>query len=356
MRSEEATSEMIAHFREYAFFSEAYGSPFSAQLSECMLDDIQAGGPVADLVADWPGPPRADALAVRLAGALHAAVLTGRDPALADQYPASRPDWSMDRVWPLARALFERERSWVTDFIRSPPQTNEVRRSIALLLGFLTLAREYDGPMDTLELGASAGLNLNWDRFHYHTDSWSYGEPSPVELDTAWKGPAPPVHSVPHVRSRAGCDLRPLDVGDPQQRLRLRSYVWADQLERMERFDAAADLAVALGAKVDRADAGAWLRGKLAARPGDGLTVVYHSVFLQYPPRDERQAIIDGIEAAGARATKSAPLAWLRLEHEALFGGPHRSPRFLLELVTWPGAERRTLAVTDGHARAVEAL
>ena len=38
-------------------------------------------------VATWPGDCRADALALRLTGALHALVLTGRAPALAAVYP-----------------------------------------------------------------------------------------------------------------------------------------------------------------------------------------------------------------------------------------------------------------------------
>ena len=39
-----------------------------------------------------------------------------------------------------------------------------------------------------------------------------------------------------------------------------------------------------------------------------------------------------------------------------MLGGPHDSVRFLVDLMTWPGAERRTLATTDGHGRFVQAL
>jgi hypothetical protein len=83
---------------------------------------------------------------------------------------------------------------------------------------------------------------------------------------------------------------------------------------------------------------------------------VYHSVFLQYPPRETRAAIIAAIEAAGERATAAAPFAWLRFEPEVLLGGPRDSIRYLVDLITWPGAERRTIAITDGHTRFVELL
>src|SRR5215471_251048 len=124
---------LVEHFAEQARFCDLYGSPFMARLIEALLADLQAGGPTADLVAEWPRSPRADAVAIRLSGALHAAALSGRAPALAAEYPAARPAWDMQRVWPMARDFLASERAWVAQFLRSAPQTNETRRTIALL-------------------------------------------------------------------------------------------------------------------------------------------------------------------------------------------------------------------------------
>ncbi len=348
--------KILAHFAEQAGFCNALGSPFTGQLIERMREDFIAGGPIYALLDDWPSNPRSDALALRLTGAAHAAVLTGLDSKLAALYPAQKPDWSMDEVWPAVRALFARERSWVRAFIQLPPQTNETRRSIALLAGFLHFANEWRGPIDTLELGASAGLNLHWDKFAYRPPTWSWGADSPVVVDTDWQGPAPPTDAPLSVRNRAACDLNPLDISDAQQRLRLRSYVWPDQPDRLARFDGAVALALANNVHVDRADAAAWIAEKLAARAGDAATVVYHSVFLQYPPREARTAIVDAIEKAGARATAQAPLAWVRMEPEGLFGGEVNSARMVIDLVTWPGGVRRVIGYADGHVRHVAAL
>lgn len=346
-----ASTALLDHFREQAGFCLAMGSPFTAGLVEAMADDLEAGGPVADLVGAWPGSPRADAVSLRLTGALHAAAMTGRDEALRFAYLPPGPRWDV-ALWPVLRDFLARERDWVADFLRLPPQTNEVRRSIGLLAGFLHLADRFGSPIDTLEIGASAGLNLSWDRFAYRTRSWSWGGPSAVSIDTDWRGPPPPLPEI-SVRSRRACDLNPLDMRNPAERLRLRSYVWPDQTDRLARFDAAVDLALASGVDVERADAADWLESRLAERKSAGLTVVYHSVFLQYPPRDARARIVRAIEEAGARATPSAPLAWLRLEPEALFGPP-RSNRFLIDVVTWPGGARELLAETDGHVRFVD--
>lgn len=345
---------ILAHFEEQAGFCKEYGSPFTAELSLRAAEDIRVGGPTAGLVADWPTNPRADVVALRLAGALHAAVLTGRDPVLAALYPGHAARWSMDDVWPAARAFLAREAVWTHAFMRSAPQTNETRRAIALLLGFLAFAQTWRGPVDMLEIGASAGLNLNWDRFAYRTSSWTWGQASPVLIDTAWHG-APPLLGEINVRNRAACDLNPLDIRDEAARLQLKSYVWPDQPERLARFDGAVALALQHDTRVDRADAAAWLAQKLAARAQDAATIVYHSVFLQYPPREAREAIIAAIQEAGAKATTAAPLAWVRLEPEAVTDGVHNGLRFVIDLTTWPGGERRILGYTDGHVRAIYA-
>jgi hypothetical protein len=52
---------------------------------------------------------------------------------------------------------------------------------------------------------------------------------------------------------------------------------------------------------------------------------------------------------------REAPLGWIRLEPEAITDGVRESLRMVVDITTWPGGERRILAYTDGHVRAVYA-
>jgi len=289
---------------------------------------------------------------LRLAAALHYAALSARDPLLSALYPPK--SWTMETLWPVARAFLDREAAWVAAFLTRPPQTNEPRRAIVLLTGFLRLAQHYALPPQLFELGASAGLIQAWDRFAYRTSSWRWNW-SVLELCADWRGPAPPVAAPVEVVGRQACDLNPLDLRDPDQRLRLRSYIWADQSERLARFDAAADIAVAAGVQVARQDAAEWLSGQLPQRKPGALAIVYHSIFIQYLPPERRAALAEAMAQAGGAATAESPLAWLRFEPEAALHGPPGSHRYLLDLVTWPGGEHRVLAAADPHARWVEA-
>lgn len=352
-----SSERVISHFKEQSIGCRDLGSPFTAALCEAIAEDVEAGGPCEALIGNWPGNPRKDALSMRFCGALHHGVLTGQADALAAHYPKSRGDWELAALWPEARAYLASNIDVVRDFIQSAPQTNETRRSIALLPGFLELSAKYGLPLNLLEIGASAGLNQNWDRFSYQTDTWSRAGDSSVLVSTDWHGP-PPKHldATPIVTARAACDLNPLDIHDANKVLRLRSYIWADQPERLARFDAAVALARASGVVVERADAGLWLKQKLASRPAGTLTVIYHSVFLQYPPRETIRDITETITSAGEAATDDAPLAWLCFEPEALFGGTKGSPVMWSRLQTWPTGDIHIFAHSDGHATQLKYL
>jgi hypothetical protein len=76
-----------SHFRDQAAACARLGSPFTAALLELVAERLDAAGPLGRALLSWPGDPKADALALRLAAALHALVLSGLAPDLAAIYP-----------------------------------------------------------------------------------------------------------------------------------------------------------------------------------------------------------------------------------------------------------------------------
>ncbi len=348
-------TQIVDHFVEQAKWCNALGSPFTAALLERFASDFEAQGPVREICHDWGTNPRKDALGLRLAGALHYAVLSGTALELATVYPKGDANWDIEAVWPRARAWLADHVASTRRFIEHPPQTNETRRSIIFLPGFLKLAARYKQPLHLLEIGASAGLNQNWDRFNYQTATWHRQGDSEVTVRSDWRAPVPEHLNVDlEVASRAACDLKPIDLSDPDQVLRLKCYTWADQQERLTRLDAAIRLAQDCETIVEPADAVEWIAKRLANRPGSGVTVIYHSVFLIYPPREVIARIMQIIREAGATATEAAPLAWLSYESEALFGGDRTSPKMRARLETWPGGTVETYAESDGHVTYVD--
>ena len=241
----------------------------------------------------------------------------------------------------------------VSRFMASPPQTNEVRRSLCLFGGFLTVARQTGLPLRCLELGASAGLNQNWDRFHYDLgERGAWGDAaSPVKLSGDWSGSVPPLDARIEVIERAACDQNPIDVRDETAALGLLAYVWPDQPERLVRARAAIDLASREGVSLEKADAAVWARAHARPKPG-AATVLYHSVFWQYPPQETRDAMLEAIESAGEAASWRAPFAWLRMEPNP----DDPTGPMEVRLTVWPGGDDRLLARVHSHGATVEWL
>jgi hypothetical protein len=337
-----------AAFRAQAEHCAGLGSPFTPRLCTLLADRLAPGAPIADRLLGWPGDPspRADALPLRLAGALHALVLERHDPGLLAVYPPH--DAADDALWAAVAAALAAHPAFVDARLDGPPQTNETQRSAALAPGHLTVAAETGLPLAVLEIGASAGLNLLWDRFAYAFGPAAWGDPaSPVRIAPNWRGPPPPLPPA-RVAERAGCDRTPLDASDPATETRLLSFVWADQTDRLARLRAALAMARAARIRVDRADAADWLDVRLAA-PRPGLArVVAHSIVWQYLPPATQARIEARLADAGAVATRDAPLAWLRLEPD---GGV---PGAAITLTLWPGGVTRTLGRADFHGRWVD--
>lgn len=323
------------------------GSPFTARLCILAAEHLTDETPAGAAILAWQGNPdgTADALALRLAGSLHALVQSGLDHELAEAYPPHAV--SDEYLWASVEAALVRNQAFILDRLKSAPQTNEVRRSSALLPAFLTIAAQTGKPLRLSEIGASAGLNLHWDRYAYKLGDVRWGGPSTVMLEPEWQGPSPPSAQI-KIIDRAGCDLNPLDPTSEADRLRLFSYIWADQTDRLQRTAAALAIGADTHIKVEKADAVDWLRLRLVqAHPG--MThVVYHTIAWQYLPADLKAEGEALFAEAGSLATSDAPLARLQLEADGKPGGA------AIILTLWPTGETRELGRADFHGRWVK--
>jgi len=332
-------------FREQARWCERLGSPFTARLCTVLAETLDPDTALGTRLLAWPGDPMADALALRLCGGLHALVRAGRVPSLASLYPPARLPSEEALRAALASTLIERVAE-LGPWLDGAPQTNEVGRSAVLMSGLLVVAGRFRLPLRLFELGASAGLNLQLDRYGYDLGGVAAGDPgSALQLKPEWQG-APPPEAPVWIAGRAGVDLNPVDPGAEGERL--LAYVWPDQPRRLAQLEAALDIAAEGAPRIEAGDAADWLESRLALDPEPGVCrVVLHSVAFQYFPEEAQQRIKARLDEASARASDAAPLAWLRLEKLA------EDEHFSLRLRTWPG-EGRLLAWSHPHGAWVD--
>ena len=321
-------------FSAQGFICESLGSAFMGRLMPLIGERLTRGTPVADRILDWPGDVTAagDSVPLRLAGALHALKINGL--ALSDVYPPV--DASDDNLWTALEAALEDHQAHIMHWLDSAPQTNEVRRAACILPALAEVARLYDQPVELLEVGASAGLNLCCDHFRLVLPGGGIGpENSSVQIAPDWTGPLPAT-KLPNIVARKGNDLNPLDPKKPEDRLRLLAYLWPDQPERLARTEAAIELTASIPTIVEAGDAGDWIETQLADPAPDRVRVLYHTVAWQYFPKATTA------RALAAMKQVTTPLVQIGMEAD---GGKGAA----ITLTTWPDGETRHLGRASFH-------
>lgn len=290
------------------------GSKMYERLFTDLANDYADNGRTYALLAGRSARPIHDAIPLRLAGALHRVVLAGKDARLARHYPSvgGTPglDFTADFI------AYMRDHIDEVDLALSQQvQTNEVGRSIVYLTLSHWLTTQNISDFDLLEIGASAGLNMNFDKYYACSDQLRMGDPrSSVRLMGDWFTHTPDLpRTGATVHRKRGVDISPLTVTNAEDETRLLSFFWPDQKARLERTRDAIEIARRHPPLVDADSADSWLHKQLS-RPFERATVVFHSIVWQYLGAGTQDGVRQALLQASQHATPSAPLLWVRME------------------------------------------
>jgi hypothetical protein len=231
-------------------------------------------------------------------------------------------------------------RRWCTEH---EVQTNEVQRSWGLLPAFLSLI---DGrPLDLLELGPSAGLNLLWDRYAYRYATGAWGSGSLVlSGDDRTPPPADLLSRSADVARRRGVDLSPVDVTTEHGSRLLQAFVWADQAPRLARLRRAIDVVREDPPQLIRGDYVEALPGLLRDRVPGAQLVVFQTASTMYLDRRGTDRLRSALHAAG----REDPLAFVTT------GRAPDDDGFALEIERFPAGTNERVAVFDFHGEWLE--
>jgi len=260
-----------------------------------------------------------------LLAAVHALLLEDGDHPLARFYPtcggdapACVGDAPDEDPFPAFREFCASNEKRLRELVATRrTQTNDVGRSAALVPAFERVARTAGSSrLAMVEIGASAGLNLCWDRYAYEYGEAGTAGPTdaPVRIQTDVRGDRPP--PLPDddlsVERRVGVDLNPLDVTDPADARWLRALVHPGLRRRHERLDAAIEVAQEDPPELVSGDAVAKLPALLDTAPDNSALVVF-STYVLYQLDDET---IAELRALLAEHSRDRPVYWLSLDPE----------------------------------------
>jgi hypothetical protein len=329
-------------------------------LYETVSLELAGDGELLDWIASVIGPRAHPTL---LFAAVHHLLLAGADGAdLAAFFPnMTDVPAPPQRAYPAFRAFIQRERARLAPLLAARvTQTNEVARCCYLLPAFVLAAKRSRKPLWIIDVGASAGLNLLFDRYAY-----DYGvgrragaASSQVKLRTELRGNPVATTPAPTIAGRVGLDLEPIDLDDDAQTRWLEACTWPEHVDRFRNLRAALAIARrekprvvkgnaidALPALVDEADRDA------------AVTIVNTNVMLYFSTEERARYRRLLSELAAARE-----LIWIANEHPSLLAGagftapieqtkePSALPLVMSHFVDGR-RDDRVLAVVGAHAR-----
>jgi hypothetical protein len=285
-------------------------SPLYAHLAEKAADDPEVAGLLTATSAEF-------ANATLLLAAVHRVLQAEPVHELTNYYPSLGGSFGVDDgTWPLFRTFVLERADAIRKLIATrTTQTNEVRRA-ALLYPAVAIAAARR-PVGLLEVGCSAGLLLNLDRYGYRYQTEQAGQlvAGPAKpavglhcaLELAPGAALPTIPKKLAVGARVGLDRAPVDLADEEQYAWLEACIWADQPDRARLFSAAARAQRTARPELVAGDAIEDLPAVAARIPAELPLVVLTSSALFYLPKQRRP---DFIAAVGELAAHR-PVSWV---------------------------------------------
>ena len=201
-------------------------------------------------------------------------------------------------------------------------QTNEAGRCATLLPSLARIAAAEGRALALIEVGASAGLALFPDKYAYEYDDGTSVTRLVPDADAPQAAGGPPVlrcsveggvplpAELPKVVWRAGIDLNPLDINNPDDVAWLEALIWPEQDFRRERLRQAIAVARQDPPLLVAGDLNEQLVALAARAPSGAALVVFHSAVMAYVDSAGRQAF----RATIARLAAERGCHWLSNE------------------------------------------
>jgi hypothetical protein len=332
-----------SYWRRFAAEARRLGSPLYEGLALGVDTDA---GLKALAARARPGQPHANILFA----AANFLLLRGADHPLRNFYPTLGGTVGGD-AFPAFRDFAQRHAEALVPLVETRvTNTNETARSSILRAGFAALGERESLPLRLIEIGPSAGLNLNWDRYgmRYRRGGAMVAEilaEARLHLECELRGDRTPPLQSPPIAARLGLERDPVDLSDEADRDWLRALVWPDQPHRLTRLDTAIALFRQHPQDILKGDALTLLPDALArVPPGEGICV-YHTIAVYQFSAAMKEALAAILATAGLRR----PLWHLAFEFDG-------SRDYTLTLTRHAGgvADARMLAVAEAHGGWIE--
>ncbi len=174
--------------------------------------------------------------------AIHFLLLKNSNEPLAEYYPTINPLATNSEIpFPLFKSFVLENKERIIALIQTKiVQTNVINRCAYLLPIFSAIIEKEQKEVAIVDIGTSAGLTLNWDKYQYkYNSSILYGQ-STVQIECEIRNSElPTIYSINFPIEKIGVDQQLILINDEEEQLWLKALIWADHVDRFNNISAA---------------------------------------------------------------------------------------------------------------------
>ncbi|GGF19887.1 hypothetical protein GCM10010954_18320 [Halobacillus andaensis] len=279
-----------------------------------------------------------------LLASVHCLLLNGGSHPLRNYYPSIMAQPSEEDAFPAFKHFCRAHEKEIKMLLKTKlVQTNEVRRCAYLYPCFSYVYQKTKQPLTLIEIGTSAGFQLNWDRYNYsyNSERMILNGRTNVHIRSTIKGeniPTLPLHAPP-INDRYGIDLHINDMNNREDLAWLNALIWPEHSERRELFLKTAETVKQSPMQLIEGD-GVELLPSIARKIPKGSTLcVFHTHVANQMKDSAKEKLLDHIEAIG------------RERNVVHLYNNIADTKLHLDLFVNKGREEYVVGETDGHGR-----
>lgn len=281
--------------------------------------------------------------------AIHYLLLKNQDNELAKYYPSIRKNLFTEIPFDIFKEFCLTNKNEINKIISTRiVQTNVITRCSYLMPIFSKLIKEESKPTTIIDIGTSAGLTLNFDKYQYwYNDKKIYGQGNVIVKSKILDSEVPTIFDISHPIMKIGIDQNLIDPTDEDEIIWLKALVWTDQIERFVAIDEALKLDELKKIKFIQADTVLDFERVILKTDKTQNLIIYATHVLYQFHQNQKDEFYSMLERVG----QIRDFYFLSVESIKSLLEKHRSKETVIELTSYK-YKRKTvtfIAETNGH-------
>lgn len=281
--------------------------------------------------------------------AVHYLLLKKSDNELAKYYPSIQKKQVSEIPFPLFKTFCIENEEKIIDIIsKRIVQTNVISRCAYLMPILSKIIAEENKPTTIIDIGTSAGLTLNFDRYEYwYNDQKVFGYSKVKIKSDIIESEIPKIYPINQPILKIGIDQNIIDPTDEEEILWLKALIWPDQFERFIAMEEALKLKELNNIQFVQAQSISDFEKEILQVNKDENLIIYSSHVLYQFTQKQKHAFYSMLDSVGSERD----FYFLSVEGIEILQKRYDSKEIVIELTHYKNNKKQQafIAETNGH-------